>query len=117
MLDQIARTFINHGRHRTTSLSVAALLAAFATIYAIYKRTKLPPRALRHLPQVSSFQLAKAQMQLKSIREIAFTTTLPAANETEYGVYLVVSLKSYFCMRVQHAHYRIIIDLVSLEDA
>ncbi|KAJ8659177.1 hypothetical protein O0I10_005216 [Lichtheimia ornata] len=28
-------------------------------------------------------------MQLKSIREIAFTTTLPAANETEYGVYLV----------------------------
>ncbi|CDH56615.1 cytochrome p450 [Lichtheimia corymbifera JMRC:FSU:9682] len=28
-------------------------------------------------------------MQLKSIREIAFTTTLPAANETEHGVYLV----------------------------
>lgn len=111
MLDQITCTFINHGRHRTTSLSVAALLAvsaAFTSIYVIYKRAKLPPHALRHIPQVSSFQLVKAQMQLKSIREIAFTTTLPAANETEHGVYLVVSLKSYFWTR-----YRAMIDLYS----
>lgn len=107
MLDQAIRVFLHHNRYRAISLSIAALAvsAALTSIYAIYKRVNLPPRALRHIPQVSAIQLIMAQMQLKSIREIAFTTTLPAASDTEYGMYLVVSLISSLSGIAQYAPY------------